>query len=237
MPQYGPQIAQACNEIFTGEHRYVQHSKDAEIGGRGPDFVTNPNIEFLSAQVRYVEKSPNGEIAHYGRLITAFGDAPPTAKQITDKYNQSVGRYHALGQHPEMQKLFAQTFPPEEKVSMIDWYTSRATGKRQSLLSMYILGRVAESDNILVDTIVYPEHIYHEFRLRARDAIVKSLPRYSQEEQRKIKVELLQDERLCQLMGDIAASRLLVGSEQHKNLILGPLEAAQSATLARPPAS
>lgn len=220
-PIEDPQLAKTCSEIFTGEYRYIQGEEEEARYGAGNELLTNPDIQLLTLQASYMEEAPDGDLHNPVKFAT-FGPKLPPLDRMMEVYTDSVGKLQKWGSENLIVSVMANIKRFEGGWPAIStWYGDEVAEKGRSLLSAYFLGRVAGDNNVLVETLVYPEHIRQDLRLLIRDGFISSLPEFDPEFQATMRDKLLDNERIYTIAGDICASNQLLNPEDFQRL-LGP---------------
>lgn len=220
-PIEDPQLAKTCSEIFTGEYRYVQDEEEKARYGADSELLTNPDIQLLTLQASYIEEAPDGNL-HNPIKFATFGPQLPLLESMKDVYADSIGKLQKWGTENPIVSMMSNIERFEGGWRAVSsWYGDEVAKKGRSLLSAYFLGCVAGDNNVFVETLVYPEHIRQDLRLLIRDGFISSLPMFDSEFQATMRDELLDNERLYTLAGDICASNQLLNPEDFQRLF-GP---------------
>lgn len=216
-PISDPQLAKTCSEIFTGEYRHIQDETEAAQYGAGVDLLTNPDVELLMLQASYMEGTPR-HVLHNVFKVATFGPRLPSVEAVMDRYEDLAGKYQKWGTDPMIVNLMTGVKRFEGGWDTVRaWYGDEVSRQGRSLLSAYFVGRIASDPSALVDTIVYPNHIFQGVKTLVREGITSALPRMDPDLRSRMREHVLDNERVHTVVGDICASNTLLNTELLRN--------------------
>ena len=208
------QMAKTCSEIFTGSYHYVQKDDVREQFGTGPEFLTNPDVELLTAQVSYIESIPGGVGLWNPIKFATLRQQLPTKACMLDYYADSVGVFQELAKKQTIVTILDSVpmFSNGGWNAIRNWYCQEVATQGRSLVAAHFLGRAASDRNVLVDALVYPEQIRCGLKTLVRNMFM-ALPEHEPGFQQIVQDQLADNEQLYGVLGDITASQQLLRSE------------------------